>query len=254
MDEFYVKMNNNDDEKISATEYFQRLKNSKQSISDKDLIQFYNNCLQMKEQFEKTEQIDAIKKLVFLIETVTREKKVLDLGINQYVFRNSIDEFIEHVSKDELSFIELSRYERIVPDDIIEKVEKCKDVFDNMYVLFTDYSQTHKKKYEREHDPILFGVFEKDGYVHDRFYFIGDWVDEYCDLTLDKFATMYEKVHKVNPVNKISALDEINLGEIGALKHEMNSLRFNTDTGKYEKIPEKNMIQKFIGTVKGFFK
>ena len=42
---------------------------------------------------------------------------------------------------------------------------------------------------------MLFGTFQKqrtdnvrDGNViNERFYFIGDWEDEYCDLTMDKF-------------------------------------------------------------------
>lgn len=47
-------------------------------------------------------------------------------------------------------------------------------------------------------DPILFGVME-----HSRkLYYIGDWKDEYCDLTLeDMFTSLGEKVLEINNDN-----------------------------------------------------
>ena len=67
-----------------------------------------------------------------------------------------------------------------------------------MYVVFTDYTGKAEKevtKERREKDPMLFGTFQKPrtdtrngGVVlNDRFYFLGDWEDEYWDLTMDKF-------------------------------------------------------------------
>ena len=67
-----------------------------------------------------------------------------------------------------------------------------------MYVLYTDYSKKEERVIEeerREHDPILFGTFQsrKNKVCIDRFYYLGDWVDEYCDLTLDKMIEQTEK-------------------------------------------------------------
>lgn len=41
---------------------------------------------------------------------------------------------------------------------------------------------------KKDKDPILFGTFQdrKQKVCVDRFYYLGDWVDEYCDLTLDQ--------------------------------------------------------------------
>jgi hypothetical protein len=45
-----------------------------------------------------------------------------------------------------------------------------------------------KAEVEKAKDPILFGVLKGTR----NLYFIGDWIDEYCDLTLDKFLSTLE--------------------------------------------------------------
>ena len=82
-----------------------------------------------------------------------------------------------------------------IPDDLVETITKTKDLFDEFYVVFTDYTGKEERKVEKERrdkDPILFGVFKNSVNVSDRFYFLGDWVDEYCDLTLDKMVEEYK--------------------------------------------------------------
>lgn len=45
-----------------------------------------------------------------------------------------------------------------------------------------------KKEKEKKRDPILFGIIK-----HSRnFYYIGDWIDEYCDLTLKEAVLIIE--------------------------------------------------------------
>ena len=60
-------------------------------------------------------------------------------------------------------------------------------VFDNYVILHFDKTgdateMTVKEK-EKAKDPILFGVTK---YSRKLFY-VADWTDEYCDLTLEKF-------------------------------------------------------------------
>lgn len=72
-------------------------------------------------------------------------------------------------------------------------VEKVKDIFTTLYVLYTDYTGKEEKRVEAERrtrDPILFGAFvspDRSSMV-ERFYYLGDWQDEYCDLTLDRMV------------------------------------------------------------------
>lgn len=79
----------------------------------------------------------------------------------------------------------------------------------------------------REKDPILFGAFldrEKNA-INERFYYIGDWVDDYCDLTLDKMvAEMKEDTGKdiVNNMFSIPKTQE-------ELQNQLNSLNLEED-------------------------
>ena len=67
-----------------------------------------------------------------------------------------------------------------------------------MYIVYTDYSKKEERVIEenkRRKDPILFGTFQsvEAKVCIDRFYYLGDWIDEYCDLTLDKMIQQTEK-------------------------------------------------------------
>ena len=113
-----------------------------------------------------------------------------------------------------MKIIDLESYEREIPDEIVEIIQKVKDKFDQLYVVFTDYTGEHERKVEkerREKDPILFGAFKDKGnsVIIDRFYYLGDWIDEYCDLTLDKMVNECEKVGKRNIVHSISTPEDI---------------------------------------------
>ena len=135
--------------------------------------------------------------------------------------------YIEKISDNSVFIMEVSKYEREYPDEVVDEILKAQKVFgeDNLYVVFTDYTKKEQRKIakeRREKDPIIFGALKKDGKVLDRLYYICDWVDEYCDLTLDKLVNEYASkkdgksiVHKVpNVVNDVKELKE----QLGLLK------------------------------------
>ena len=89
-------------------------------------------------------------------------------------------------------------------------------------MLFTDYT---KKKQNiakngnaktKEKDPIVFGAFidrtYKTAMMSERIYYIADWVDEYCDLTLEKLTSIdkniAKKVDKQKNINELLKLSE----------------------------------------------
>ena len=104
-------------------------------------------------------------------------------------------------------------------------------LFDKMYVVFTDYTKREERRVEaikREKDPILFGTFQDTATrtVVERFYFIGDWTDEYCDLTLDKMvAVVKEKADRDN-IKKFSTPESIRelSDQLNNLDESMNGL------------------------------
>lgn len=84
----------------------------------------------------------------------------------------------------------LKNFSRPIPQDVIDKVAKMNEleVFDNYVVLYYDpegtvYKETAYEEAKRR-DPIIFGVIAGSK----KLYYVADWIDEYCDLTLDAFV------------------------------------------------------------------
>lgn len=187
---------------ITPTEYFNKVKAKRHTITDERLLQVYDNCLSLLNKARITGQTDAAEKLIYQLETVGKEIYIIREGINTFVYQDDMREYIDNISDKAVKIIEISQYEREIPDEIIDIVEKVKDKFDKLYVVFTDYTGEVEKKVEKERrdkDPILFGTFKnaENKVLYDRFYYLGDWEDEYCDLTLDKMVEeMKDKTSK----------------------------------------------------------
>ena len=188
--------------KITPSQYFDFIKNAKNNITTEALKNSYGTFISLAEKYKKLGQTESMKKLCFLANVMTKEEKLIEMGITTFVYRDVIEDYIENVADKTVKIIELSRYMREIPDELVDTIEKSKDIFDELYVVFTDYTGKEERKVEKERrdkDPILFGVFKNDGNVADRFYFLGDWVDEYCDLTLDKMVEQYKNKKGVSP-------------------------------------------------------
>lgn len=90
-----------------------------------------------------------------------------------------------------LSYIQ--NFSHPIPDGVADKKVKADElkIFDNYVVLYYDpdgtvYAPTQRQQEQerkRKVDPILFGVLNG---CH-NLYYIADWVDKYCDLTLAEF-------------------------------------------------------------------
>lgn len=198
--------NKEENKKITPSQYFDILKDAKQTITTQALSDNYSVILQLAEKYKKLGQIESLKKLSFLAQTLIKEEKLIENGVTTFVYRDVIEDYIENVADNTVKIIELSRYMREIPDEFVETIEQCREIFDEMYVVFTDYTGKEERKVEKERrdkDPILFGVFKNSRNVADRFYFIGDWIDEYCDLTLDKMVDNYKTTFNKNPKNEI---------------------------------------------------
>jgi len=190
-------------EVITPSQYFDYLKDAKNTITTEALKESYDVFIKLAEKYQKLGQVESLKKLSFLADTLVKEEKLIDLGITTYVYKDTIEDYIENVADKTVKIVELSRYMREVPDELVETIEKTKELFDEFYVVFTDYTGKEERKVEKERrdkDPILFGVFKNQTNVADRFYFLGDWVDEFCDLTLDKLVEQYKAKKSVTPL------------------------------------------------------
>jgi hypothetical protein len=189
---------------ISPTEYFSYLKGSRHTINIDALQELFNlEKIEMNKMLNNGQKA-AADRIMFHIKNIVREQTVINSGFNTYVFREDIDKYIDEISKQPVKIIDIDNFERSIPDEQSEIIKKCRPLFDQLYVVFTDYTGREEQKIKvnkRHKDPIVFGCFcetKKNGYEeykiwNHRFYYITDWEDEYCDLTLDKFISQMPK-------------------------------------------------------------
>ena len=234
---------------MTPYQYFQFVKSKVNKMNDENLNKLYSISSELLEKYKKTGQVKAAKKLAFHIKSILKEKEIIDLGITKFVYRDDIENYIDNIAKDVVKIIELKNYPREIPDELVETIEKTKDIFDEMYVLFTDYTGEVEKKVEKERDPILFGSFidRTVDEMSQRMYYLGDWVDEYCDLTLDKLVSQTNK----SIVKEISIPNDTNelinqLNKIQELNNE--EFRMTSDVIKPHKF---SLVNKIINKIKG---
>lgn len=222
---------------LTPVEYFEQVKEKKQNITDEELKNVYDNCLELLNKYKTTGQIKGMKKLLFHLQCIEKEREIVKMGVNTFVYRDDIEEYIDNIAKDVVKIIELENYEREIPDDIVETIDKVKDKFDKLYIVFTDYTGKVERQIAKERrvkDPILFGTFQdpQNRTIIDRFYYLGDWEDEYCDLTLDKMVNETEKAGKRDIIKTISTPKDIE-----ELKAQLEGLE--EKEGKYIQVKKK---------------
>ena len=244
------------EKQLTPTEYFNTVKQLKHTITDEELAKAYENCLEMLEKCKITGQHKSARRLIFHLEAITKERDLVKMGINQFVYKEDIEYYIKNVASDVVKIIDLESYEREIPDEIVDTISKTKDLFDQLYIVFTDYTGEAEKKVQKERrdkDPILFGAFKKssNNVIIDRFYFLGDWVDEYCDLTLDKMVSECERVGKRNIAHTIKTPEDLEefkqqLGAYGGISTRTNNLVISAETTEKK--------QSFFDKIRSVFK
>lgn len=250
-------------EQVTPNEYFETIKSLKKENTDEKLDNFYAASLLLLEKYKRLNQVETMKKLMFIIDTIPKERELLKIGINIFIYKDDIEEYINNVVNKTVKIIELERYPREIPDELVPIIEKTRNIFDQFYILFTDYTGKVERKVEKERrdrDPILFGVFKNNSQMNDRFYYLGDWIDEYCDLTLEKLlAEQGEDIAKIidTPMNKEELIDECLRLTKDETKNtwtvNISSSVIDIDDGeiKIEKKPKKNLFQKITQVFRG---
>lgn len=210
---------------------------TKKDISQEDLKIFFDTIKENNNILNKDSINDVLDKYqitlinaqdnnqVALVEKILDYAKILKLELilshskfNKYLSEEDIVKFYNVASKHEkfktkLKLTYIKNFIKVIPDDIT-KLKKEADnlmIFDNYVIMHYDYnndsvSETKEEK-EKRKDPILFGVISGSK----NLYFIGDWVDDYCDLTLDEIIKKIGGKKKVNyTLNNDTIINEIN--------------------------------------------
>jgi len=183
-------------DEVTPSVYFEYVKGLNQKLNNDEYDIIIDTTIKMLEKSKLTGQTDMAKKLTSELELALRELDAAKKGFDIFVSRKDIERYISDVEAKSIKIVELSKYEREIPDNIIDKISEANEIFDDLYIIFTDYTKKETKKvasHRRDKDPILFGAFknkvdEKNIYVEDRLFFIADWVEEKCDLTLEELC------------------------------------------------------------------
>lgn len=108
-------------------------------------------------------------------------------GFNRYVTFSDLIE-LQGKCERQLDLDYIKNFTKVIPDEVVCKkiIADNLEVFDNYVVLYYDPSGNSFKLTREEEkikkDPILFGMI----YGSDKLYYISDWIDDYCDLTLEQ--------------------------------------------------------------------
>lgn len=222
-------------EELTPMEYFHQLKDSKQVVDSSELKASYVAAEEMYTAFWESGQVKAANKLTAFMETIVLENRLVELGVDTFVYRQDIERFISNVEKKVVKIIELENYERPIPEEVQEVIKLANGIFTDRLIVFTDYTGKVEKRVEKERrdkDPILFGVFrDKDNYpLSDRFYFLGDWEDEYCDLRLE---SVVEEMRNKTGETITHTISEIPTTK-GELQKRLDNLRTKEEDAEYE--------------------
>ena len=130
-----------------------------------------------------------------------KQKLVKEMFVNKYeaeLYANNLyyvvteEQVVDFASKTEkgVDLIYLKNFARPLPEKVVQKLVEVDslEVFDNYAVLTYDPQEKVRIETEADRDkrkdPILFGLISGS----DKLYYVTDWIDDYCDLTLAEFV------------------------------------------------------------------
>jgi len=184
------KKNTKEDEnyEFDAIKFFSLVKaTSKESaFTYRDRVSNYLRALHNAVDMGQTAlQEELLKGLI----TNKYESVLFAEGYYYVIDEPTIVDFIKKCEKG-LSLDYIKNFSRPIPQEVVEKISKLNEleIFDNYVVLHYDPAKTAYKETEYERakrkDPIIFGLIAGSK----KLYYVTDWIDEYCDLTLEKFV------------------------------------------------------------------
>lgn len=205
-------------EKITTTRdinprlYFKFVKSKLTKIQQEKLKERIKKLTSFIKYAQETDQLALYEESSKQILQCIKEQEIDILGVHHYVSKDLIEKFINKVRDKVIKFKQLSEFPRIIPVNVRKKLKTLqnKNLFDEYWIVYTDYTPAKEeikstKQKIIEKDPILFGRLNISS---DKFYFIADWEDEYCDLTFDKLVEASSKFESDFSLPTISKIDD----------------------------------------------
>lgn len=185
---------------MTVQEYFDAVKGVKNQLTKDALEKMKIVTTNLQKKAIAMGQQAQLKKLDFILRTlITKEIKLIDRNLTTYVYIEDVLKYIDMIKDKPVYIVELERFPREIPDAVAQQIIDLKKdkVFDKYFIVYSDYTDDKKlseeTKKHRNPDPILFGAFieetkNKETYIGSRLYYLADWEDAYCDLTLSKMV------------------------------------------------------------------
>lgn len=172
---------------MSIEEFFLAIKSSGEAIEIvTERARGYETAIQ---NAKACGQTALVEQMGHNLVAVRAEAHLAQLGLKKILSEAKLVEFAKKTDRG-LRLDWLANFTRPVPEALVKTKMMCDEagLFDNYAVLHYDpegkaYSETEAEKAKKK-DPILFGLMRGRRVL----YYVGDWVDEFCDLTLDKIA------------------------------------------------------------------
>lgn len=154
-------------------------------LEQKRLSMRFERICQLLETAKDCNQIALKDKINDKFGQFLKEQEMIVCGFTQFIEKDDLQTFIDLCSKKVIKLTKLKNYIRIIPRNVRTRLQKAQkaNMFDEYLILHTDPDdKSVEKTRDEKRDPILFGVISEST----RYYVIGDWEDEFCDITMDK--------------------------------------------------------------------
>jgi hypothetical protein len=129
------------------------------------------------------------EQLVALLAASRAEALMVAVGLGRYLDEATVAAFAEKTSR-AVRLDWVANFARPIPEAVLAKKREADELgaFDNYAVMHYDPEKKNVARTAAEEkaarDPILFGLVRG----RRRLYYVGDWVDEQCDLTLEELV------------------------------------------------------------------
>jgi hypothetical protein len=176
---------------INPALYFRFVKSKFKPIDQQELTLRFDKLQKLVLASKEINQQALYEQLSIQLAVTVREQEALVAGCGIKINTDTVEKFIGKVKDRCIKYTLLENFPRTIPSKVRDKIRTIQDleIFDSYHVLYTDYTdealKTNKDKI-RERDPILFGSFK---FLPKQLYYITDWVDKYCELTMSKLIS-----------------------------------------------------------------
>lgn len=174
---------------ITVDEFFRRVKNSSQHVEI--IASRTRDCEAAILDADRAGQVALKEQLVALLTASRAEAQMVAAGLGRYLDEEAVVALVKKSSR-AVRLDWVANFIRPIPVGVLAKKLEADElgIFDNYAVMHYDpRGKSHAKTAAQARDSILFGLVRG----RRRLYYVGDWVDEQCNLTLEQVVDLLGK-------------------------------------------------------------